>query len=67
MKFQNPSFNFFLNGRTNGQTNGQASRKQYDPHFFKVGGININESIGNYRKIAEKIRDIPKKYLYISC
>ena len=31
MKFQNPSFKFFLNGRT--------SRKQYAPHFFKVGGI----------------------------
>ena len=35
MKFQNPSFNFFLNGRTNERT----SRKQYAPHFFKVGGI----------------------------
>ena len=35
MKFQNPSFKFFLNGRTNERT----SRKQYAPHFFKVGGI----------------------------
>ena len=35
MKFQNTSFNFFLNGQTNGRT----SRKQYAPHFFKVGGI----------------------------
>ena len=34
MKFQNPSFIFFLNGRTNKRT----SRKQYAPHFFKEGG-----------------------------
>ena len=44
MKFQNPSFKFFLNGRTNEQrderTNRRTSRKQYAPHFFKVGGIN---------------------------
>ena len=39
MKFQNPSFNFFLNGRTNRQTNKRTGRKQYAPHFFKVGGI----------------------------
>ena len=38
MKFQNPSFKFFLNGRTNEQTNKRTSRKQA-PHFFKVGGI----------------------------
>ena len=41
MKFQNPSFNFFLNGRTNTQTDKRTSRKQYAPHFFKVGGIKI--------------------------
>ena len=34
MKLQNPSFNFFLKGGT--------SQKQYDPHFFKVGGITRN-------------------------
>ena len=39
MKFQNPSFKFFLNGRTNAQTHKRTSRKQYAPHFFKVGGI----------------------------
>ena len=39
MKFQNPSFKFFLNGQTNKQTDGRTSRKQYAPHFFKVGGI----------------------------
>ena len=39
MKFQNPSFKFFLNGWTDGRTNGRTSRKQYVPHFFKVGGI----------------------------
>ena len=46
MKFQNPSFKFFFertdkrtNGQTDGLTDGQTSRKQYAPHFFKVGGI----------------------------
>ena len=39
MKFQNPSFKFFLNGRTNAHTDTLTSRKQYAPHFFKVGGI----------------------------
>ena len=41
MKFQNPSLLFFLNGRTNGRTDKRTSRKQYAPHFFKVGGIKI--------------------------
>ena len=41
MKFQNPSFKFFLNGRTHGRT----SRKQYVPHFFKVGGIKSGSTI----------------------
>ena len=44
MKFQNPSFNFFLNGRTNGrsnkrtneQTNGQAESNML-PTFSKLG------------------------------
>ena len=39
MKFQNPSLNFFLNGRKDGRTNERTSRNQYAPHFFKVGGI----------------------------
>ena len=40
MKFRNPRFNFFLNGRTDKQkTDGRTSRKQYAPHLFKVGGI----------------------------
>ena len=43
MKFQNPSFKIFLKGRTHGRTHartdGRTSRKQYAPHFFKVGGI----------------------------
>ena len=43
MKFQNPSLNFFLNGLTKKLTNGRTSRKQYAPHFFKVGGIEIND------------------------
>ena len=45
MKFENPSFNFFLNGRTHtrthAHTHGRTSQKQYAPHFFKVGGIKI--------------------------
>ena len=41
MKFQIPIFKFFLNGRTHGRTDGRTSRKQYAPHFFKVGGIII--------------------------
>ena len=36
MKFQNPSLNFFLNGRKDERTN---KRNQFAPHFFKVGGI----------------------------
>ena len=39
MKFQNPSLNSVLNGRKDGWTNERTSRKQYAPHFFKVGGI----------------------------
>ena len=38
MKFQIPSFKFYLNGRTNKRT----SRKQYASHFFKVGGHKKN-------------------------
>ena len=41
MKFQNPSFKYFLNGRTD---NGRTSRKQYAPHFYKVGGIKTEPS-----------------------
>ena len=44
MKFQTPSFKFFLNGRTDGRTNGRTSRKQYAPNFFKVGGIKIRKT-----------------------
>ena len=41
MKFQNPSLNFILNGRTHTRTHARTSRNQYAPHFFKVGGIKI--------------------------
>ena len=41
MKFQNPSLNFFLNGRKDERTNGRTSLNQYAPHFFKVGGIKM--------------------------
>ena len=34
MKFQNPSFKFFLNGRTNGRTDGQAENNML-PTFSK--------------------------------
>ena len=44
MKFQNPSFKFFFE-RTDGQTNGRTSRKQYAPHFFKVGGIKSGNTV----------------------
>ena len=46
MKFQNPSLNFFLSGRKNKRT----SRKQYAPHFFKVGAIKSQVSV--YRTIG---------------
>ena len=36
MKFQNPSFKFFLNGRTNGRTD---KPKAICSPLFKVGGI----------------------------
>ena len=39
MKFQNPSLNSVLTGRTDGRTDERTSRNQYAPHFFKVGGI----------------------------
>ena len=39
MKLQNPSLNFFLNGRTDGHTDAQAESNML-PTFFKVGGIN---------------------------
>ena len=40
MKFQNPSFKFFLKGQTNKRTDGQAESNML-PTFFKVGGINF--------------------------
>ena len=43
MKFQNPSLNSVLNGRKDGRTDERTSRKQYAPHFFKVGGIKISK------------------------
>ena len=42
MKFQNPSFNFFLE-----RTDGRTSQKQYAPHFFKVGGIKMDLFLRN--------------------
>ena len=39
MKFQNPSLNSVLKGRKDERTDERTSRKQYAPHFFKVGGI----------------------------
>ena len=47
MKFQNPSFKFFLNARMNIRTDGRTNRKQYAPHFFKVEGIKISISHGH--------------------
>ena len=31
-----------MDGQTDERTNKQTSRKQYAPHFFKVGGIKNN-------------------------
>ena len=36
MKFQNPRLNFFFE-----RTDERTSRKQYAPHFLKVGGIKM--------------------------
>ena len=46
MKFQNPSLNSVLTGRTDGRTDKRTSRNQYAPNFFKVGGINTVCLIG---------------------
>ena len=45
MKFQNPSFFFFLNERTYKRTDGQAESNIL-PHLFKVGGIKTGENLG---------------------
>ena len=55
MKFQNPSFKIFLNGRTHRRTDGRTSRKQYAPHFFKVGGIHVMK-IFDLRGLSASIR-----------
>ena len=46
MKFQNPSFKIFFE-----RTDGHTSRKQYAPHFFKVGGITSAEDC--FRKMKK--------------
>ena len=38
MKFQNPSFNFFMNGQMHRRTDGQAESNML-PTFSKLGGI----------------------------
>ena len=53
MKFQNPSLNFILNGRTYGRTHAHTCRNQYAPHFFKVGGI--IRIVELYTHIVERI------------
>ena len=55
MKFQNPSLNSVLTGRTDERTNERTSRNQYAPHFFKVGGIKIvlRKENSNREKILE--------------
>ena len=51
MKLQNPSLNSVLNGRkderTDERTDECTSRKQYAPHFFKVGGIKMCQTRGS--------------------
>ena len=46
MKFQNPSLNSVLTGRTDERTDERTSRNQYAPHFFKVGGIKTLHKLG---------------------
>ena len=49
MKFQNPSLNFFLNGRTDGRahTHGRTIRNQYASHFIaRLSQRLIGELIG---------------------
>ena len=50
MKFQNPSLNSVLNGRKDERT----SRKQYAPHFFKVGGIKRRRLTNCMRLVMRK-------------
>ena len=45
MKFQNPSLNSVLTGRTDGRTDERTSQNQYAPHFFKVGGIKSGNTV----------------------
>ena len=63
MKFQNPSLNSVLNGRTDERTNGRTdertSRKQYAPHFFKVGGIKTK-----YIRLNMKLMKAFEIYIY---
>ena len=42
MKFQNPSLNFFLNGRKDARTHAQAETNML-PNFFKVRGIKMSK------------------------
>ena len=55
MKFQIPSFNFFFE-HTDERTHTRTSRKQYAPHFSKVGGIKniIMSSFKSSRDIQKK-------------
>ena len=48
MKFQNPSLNSVLTGRTDGRTDERTCQNQYAPHFFKVGGIMKAISMNNF-------------------
>ena len=52
MKFQNPSFNFFFE-----RTDARISRKQYAPHFFKVGGIKIRRCVYHVLYLSQIIEN----------
>ena len=67
MKFQNPSFNFFLNGRTNGRTNKQTDKRKAicSPLFQSWGHKKISfilffnfQKIGSGGSVKRKIKKL---------
>ena len=50
MKFQNPSFIFFLNGRRDAHTHGRTSGNQYAPTFSKFGAQKLSKAYLSYKQ-----------------
>ena len=61
MKFQNPSFKFFLNGRTNVRTKGQAQTNML-PTFSKLGANRPDKNV-----FPENLRHIMRKPAFCKC